>query len=103
MYRWRRGRGGSPMRNRSRSVWEDECPCYSLLTAMRLPQRRRDIPPIHRRHIRRRLERQRLRHERLRDILWRHLTAEQVAAHIVLLADAARFRALLDEIVGEQA
>jgi ATP-dependent Clp protease adaptor protein ClpS len=56
---------------------------------MSLPQRRRDVAAIDGGDVGGGLERQRLGQEGLRHILRGDLAAEQVAAHIVLLGEAA--------------
>jgi multidrug efflux pump subunit AcrA (membrane-fusion protein) len=71
--------------------------------AARLPQRCRDVTAIDRGDVRGRLQRQRVVHKRLCDIVGRHLAAEQIARHVVVLGHAAGLGALRDEVRGDQA
>src|SRR5882724_6079207 len=66
-------------------------------------QRRRDIAAVDGRHVGGGLQRQRLRQKGLRDVLGGDLALQQVAAHVVLLGDAARLRPFGDERIIEQA
>ena len=74
----------------------------SAWTWRRLAHRCRDIAAIDRGHVARGFQFQRLMQECLRHVVGGDLAAEQVAAQIVGLADAARLRALGDETVGQQ-
>src|SRR3954465_7096138 len=67
-----------------------------------LPERRRDVAAVYGRHVAGGFQLQRLVQEGLRHVLGGDLAAEQIAAHVVLLRDAAGLGALLDEVVGEE-
>src|SRR5436853_525500 len=68
-----------------------------------LSQRGRDIAAVYGCHIAGGFQLQRLVQEGLRHVLGGDLAAQEIAAHVVLLRDAAGLGALLDEVVGEEA
>src|SRR5262245_9041625 len=65
-------------------------PCVSGLESMVSAQRGSDVAAVYRGDVARGLQFQRLVQERLRHVVGRHLAAEQVAGHVVLLAQAPR-------------
>src|SRR5262245_40491701 len=63
-----------------------------------LSQRRCDVAAVYGRDIAGGFQLQRLVQERLRDVVGGDLAAEKIAAHVVLLGDAPRLGAFLDEV-----
>src|SRR6516164_11467054 len=66
-------------------------------------ERRGDVAAVDRRHIGGGLERHRMVQKGLRHILGGYLAAEQIARHVVLLAEAARLGAGGDQLRRQEA
>src|SRR5437588_7402301 len=66
-------------------------------------QRRRDVSAIDRGHVAGRLERGCMIEKRLRDVLGGDLAPEQVAGHVIALAQSARRGTRRDQLRREQA
>jgi len=62
------------------------------------PHRSRDVAAVDRGDVGGGFQLQRLMQEGLRHVVGGHLAAEQVAAHVILLGQAARLRARRDHV-----